>query len=238
MRKTILFLFSALLAVLFLFLPQRIEAFSYRGESLGIYFDGERLFDKAVLSSHQKNCASLAVENFSDKEQELGLIAEGFEGDEFFQHVVFSVEKDGREMLKKAAQEVSADTNEPESLFSLESHAKQDFNICLQIAADLPNEWQGRVSQPVNFLFGFVGQDFSPPVSLASTEGSASSATGETEGVSTQQKTGSDEIEKVKGVEKEEAGKCRFFDCWCCWLLLLVVVALIGWLIYKKLKKD
>ncbi|MCD6194901.1 hypothetical protein J7K05_01730 [bacterium] len=234
--KKIIFLLACFLVVLLA--PQKTEAFVYKGKSLGIYFEGERLFTKTVLNPHEKSCASLVVENFSNKNQKLGLATEGFKDDNFFRYVDLSVIKKDEEIFKKLTQLISPSTDEAEFLFAVAPQTKEDFKICLQINKDLPNELQGQVSQPVNFRFGFIGESFAPPVSLASTE-TLGSSSGRAEGVATQTKPSDNQKEEVKGESKSQCKEGSVFvRYWYCWLLLLMIITLLSWLVYKRTRKE
>ncbi len=227
--------------------PVSVSAFSYQGATLGLYFSGDYLFDRSLLLPGQENCSQLTVENRSSDRKSLGLVVEGFKEDPFFQHVRLQIKAGQEVLVSQAVQDLSEEEGAPIKILDLKGRDTKELKLCLSLDRDLSNQYQGYLTGPVSFRFGFVGEVFGPPLALSApatpsvTAPSPSSPVPGQVGGLKQLEQAEGEQQQVKG-ERAKEEVADFFTLarvpWWCWLLLGILLALILFLIWKRRRRQ
>lgn len=243
MKKIIITYFLVALALVFLW-PKNSLGFSCRGDILGIDFSGSEIFKINNLYPGINVCKEVTVSNFSDNVQPLSFTAQGFNTNEkvrdFFGFFNFIIKDANQIYINKVANQISADTNNPEKIVNLAANSNQILIFCVEVSPSMGNEFQGFSSGSVDFIFGILGEETLPPISVFS----PAESTGVTAGPSTTVESAplptiaGEQIipPKKEAVQGEVAGEtnnqnmCCNWD-WCCILPWVLSVILLFWLI-------
>ena len=165
--KKLKLLLLGILSGSILFLPFQALAFSYNGTNLGVSFSGNEIFSGTNLYPGANVCKDVTFVNLLSTEQPLSFTAQGFNStaaiSDFFNFFTLTIKDGATTYVDKKATAVSTNTNSPENITILAANASDSFNFCINIDSTMGNEFQGK-SYPVDFSFGFVGQEITPPI--------------------------------------------------------------------------
>jgi len=239
--KIIYFLIVVVSLILY---PFESDAFSYKGNILGINFSGGEIFNNATLLYPGASvCKDVSFSNFSNQSQPLAFSAQGFNRNlktsNFFNYFDFTIKNTTNTYFNKIATAISADNNNPEFIANLDANSTQSFTFCVAVSSLMGNEFQGFNSGAVDFVFGVPGEENLPPIptfpqssGAGATINVSNFAPNQLAAVPGAPKT-TEKIQK-QGVVAGETNNQNMCCNWVWWNLLpwILVAILLFWLIW------
>ncbi|MDD3773851.1 MAG: hypothetical protein PHW50_01010 [Patescibacteria group bacterium] len=232
--------FSLVITFVFIY-PFVAKAFSYQGEKLEINFDGNAIFtDTTLLYPGGSVCKNVFFKNLSSEVQPLGFASIGFNSSQMFDYFIITVKDNDHVFIDKSVKNLSSDIDQSELITNLAVGENKSINFCVFVKEDMGDFWQGKTAGPVTFVFGFDGEEVTPPVSVFGADDLAGLT--ESGDVSGETFSTIDENEKpslpknadkngtVAG-ETNNQNMCCNWD-WCCILPWILVAILLLWLIW------